>query len=198
MGIGFQKTLTGNRYATDTTTPSNIFQKFIELNTEMYKANQRLTATHPYSSQWYTWPFMTRSIYYWVNENSRIYLLGNPIIWWLSTMAVLISILYYVLRIKDKDYFDKTYIFLLAGFALNLLPFIGVNRVMFLYHYFTAYIFATMILVWLISKQKSHKYIFGAIIAVSVIAFIFFAPLSYGLDLPSEAFKTRMWISGWE
>ncbi|MBX4211762.1 MAG: phospholipid carrier-dependent glycosyltransferase [Candidatus Yanofskybacteria bacterium] len=86
----FQKTLIGNGYQdrTDLKTP-NVFDKFIELNAEMYRSNQRLTATHPYGSKWYEWPFMTRPIYYWTDDHERIYLLGNPILWWLSTVAVL-------------------------------------------------------------------------------------------------------------
>ncbi len=202
MSAGFQKTLIGSKYANDPATPSNIFQKFIEVNNEMYKANQGLTATHPYSSQWYSWPLMARPIYYWVDGDARIYLLGNPIIWWLSTVAVLylvFSILYLVLNRFDTKYkIQNTLYFLLGGYILNLLPFIGVKRVMFLYHYFTAYIFAIMIMVWLISKQKNSKLIFGIILTASVVSFIFFAPLSYGLDLSSKAFKARIWLSGWE
>ncbi|MBX4197890.1 phospholipid carrier-dependent glycosyltransferase [Candidatus Parcubacteria bacterium] len=59
------------------------FQKFTELNTEMFQANRRLTAEHSYGSKWYTWPVMYRGVYYWQhsteNEEARIYFLGNPI-----------------------------------------------------------------------------------------------------------------------
>ena len=45
--------------------PLRDFSKnFYELNLEMFRANQRITATHSYSSKWYTWPFMLRPIYY--------------------------------------------------------------------------------------------------------------------------------------
>ena len=80
----------------------NVSKKFVELNVQMYQSNQRLTATHPYGSQWYSWPFMTRPIFYWVDStsspqvSSRIYLLGNPVIWWMSTVAVLLSLMYIV------------------------------------------------------------------------------------------------------
>src|SRR3989344_2078192 len=50
----------------------NVVKKFVELNIQMYQSNQRLTATHPYGSRWYSWPFMARPIFYLVSENSKI------------------------------------------------------------------------------------------------------------------------------
>ncbi|MBX4190146.1 phospholipid carrier-dependent glycosyltransferase, partial [Candidatus Parcubacteria bacterium] len=95
MNPAFQSTLIGNGYQNQPGLKApNILQKFVQLNTEMYHANQRLTASHPYSSKWYTWPFMIRPIYYWVGSTpasyeEKIYLIGNPLIWWASTVAVL-------------------------------------------------------------------------------------------------------------
>ena len=208
MSVSFQKTLTGNPHNNDTISTPNILQKFAQLNMEMYKANQRLNATHPYSSPWYSWPAMTRPIYYWVEGNSRIYLLGNPIIWWLSSIAVLLSITYCLLRIYNSQFITRnsTILFLLAGYAVNMLPFVGVHRVMFLYHYFIAYIFAIMMLVWLIDKysstsisaNKNSKIIFGVILGISAVTFIYFAPLTYGLNLSPKEYEARTWLESWK
>ncbi len=167
----------------------SVFKKFIELNIEMYRSNQRLTATHPYGSQWYSWPFMARPIFYWVSGNSRIYLLGNPVIWWASTVAVLLSLLYVVRHRIIK--------ILLGGYFLNLLPFIGIKRVMFLYHYLTGLVFAILILVYLIEKQKHTKKIFIGLTIASAVAFIYFAPLTYGLPLSQKAYDTHVWLPSW-
>ncbi len=168
----------------------NIVKKFIELNIQMYQSNQRLTATHPYSSQWYTWPFMTRPIFYWISGNSRIYLFGNPVIWWMSTVAILMSLIY-VVRHRIVKIF-------LAGYFLNLLPFIGIKRVMFLYHYLTGLVFAVLILVYLIEKQEHAKKIFIGLAVVSAVAFIYFSPLTYGLPLSPQAQNARIWLPSWE
>jgi dolichyl-phosphate-mannose-protein mannosyltransferase len=168
----------------------NIFKKFIELNIEMYQANQTLTATHPYSSQWYSWPLLIRPIFYWVFGDSRIYLLGNPIIWWASTVAVLLSLMYVVRH--------RIIRILLGGYLLNLLPFIGIKRVMFSYHYLTALIFAILILVYLIEKQEHAKKIFIGLSIVSVVAFIYFAPLTYGLPLTNNAYRQHTWLPTWQ
>ena len=181
---------TGDAFMSTDFHNENVFNKFTELNIQMYQSNQRLTATHPYGSQWYSWPFMNRPIFYWISENSRIYLLGNPIIWWSSTVAVIMSLLYVARHRIIK--------ILLAGYFLNLLPFIGIKRVMFLYHYLTAFVFAILILVYLIEKQKESKKIFIGLAIASLIAFVYFAPLTYGLSLSHSSYESRVWLQSWK
>jgi dolichyl-phosphate-mannose-protein mannosyltransferase len=197
MSTGFRKALIGNQVPENPPIiKANLFQKFSQLNIEMYKANQGLNAGHPYGSAWYTWPLMSRPIFYWVKNNSRIYLMGNPMIWWTTTLAIVFLLTSYIFYgLKNSHKFLST--FLIAGYTLNLLPFIGVKRVMFLYHYFTAYIFAIMILVWLISQRKSSKWVVGTLIVLSTMTFIYFAPLSYGLNLSPRAYELRVWLASW-
>ena len=190
----------------------NLLKNIVNLNLEMYKSNQRLGATHPYGSKWYSWPPMTRPIFYWIKENSRIYFFGNPVVWWASAIAVAISIKYLVLSTKKRN-LDKIPVILLGGYALNLLPFIGVKRVMFLYHYLAALIFAILMLVYLIDKtgstffdktqdesltaRKNAKKNFSVLIIASAIVFIFFAPLSYGLPLSNKMYGLMIWFASW-
>ncbi len=191
----------GDAYMSPEFHSKNILGKFIELNIEMYSSNKRLTASHPYSSQWYTWPFMARSIFYWVDGNSRIYFLGNPIIWWASTVGMIISLALILLKKADKKI-----VFLTTAYFLNLLPFIGIKRVMFLYHYLIALIFAVLMLVYLIdgfgkltaSQTKNRRKIFAGLIIASTIAFIYFAPLNYGFNLSLKAYEARIWFPGWK
>lgn len=202
MTPAFQSSLQGSAYASDPSLKHlNVFQKFVELNVEMYHANQTLTATHPYSSKWYTWPFMIRSVYYWNQPStttpteSKIYLLGNPFIWWASTVAML----YLLFSSIGRNFFkNKTALILLGGYLLNYLPFIGIGRVMFLYHYFSALIFAILALAYLIDQQKFSKRIFWTAIALSALAFLYFAPLSYGLPLEARSFQNRIWLKTWQ
>lgn len=196
MTPGFQKTLEGNNVPeSDTSEKSNIFQKFTQLNAEMYKANQRLDAEHPYSSPWYSWPFMTRSIYYWVKDESRIYLLGNPAIWWASTVAIIFIILSLMYNYRLLQ--DRITLFLISGFIINLLPFVGVKRVMFLYHYFTALIFAILMFAYLIDKRKISWKIISIYIVIVAILFTYFAPLSYGLRLSPKFYENHVWFESW-
>lgn len=223
MSPAYQKTIDGNQYQQrpDLKTP-NVFQKFAELNEQMYLINQGLTASHPYSSKWYTWPLMMRPIYYWVSsaptnsgQFARIYFIGNPVVWWVSTAGILFAFLLIVLRTvrrrirknrKQAAKTSDTLLILLAGYILNLLPFVGIKRVMFLYHYLPALIFAVIILTYLLDSyfantnngDKKSKRIFAFLLVLTVAAFLFFAPFSYGLKLSPEAYKSRIWFAKWE
>ena len=209
----FRKTLAGSADSQNADLNTlNIFQKFKELNFQMYKSNATLTAGHPYSSKWYTWPFMIRPVYYWYEqgpqpaESARIYLLGNPVIWWASTLAVtylaVVALALVLKALKSKTVLklwraNNLPVFLLGAWIINLLPFIGISRAMFLYHYFTALIFAILILAYLIDHLENKKRIFSILLAVSVLSFAFFAPLTYGLPLSEKMYNARVWLKPW-
>jgi dolichyl-phosphate-mannose--protein O-mannosyl transferase len=88
---------------------------------------------------------------------------------------------------------------LLGGaYLLNLLPFVGITRAMFLYHYMIGLIFAIIALVYLLDQLKNKKRAFVALLIASVTVFIFFAPLTYGLPLTNSAYHLRVWFPGWQ
>lgn len=193
MSPAFQRTLSGSRYADRADIkPAGIFEKFIGLNREMFRSNRRLDATHPYSSKWYTWPLMTRPIFYWVKDASRIYLLGNPLVWFGSTAALL-----YALWLASRRRGDALLVMLLGAFALNFFPFAAIGRVMFLYHYFTALIFAVLVGAWLLDRLGLSLRMVIAIVSLAAVAFVYFAPLSYGTPLSAESFERRLWLTTW-
>ncbi|MGD0977087.1 MAG: phospholipid carrier-dependent glycosyltransferase [Minisyncoccia bacterium] len=208
MTPSFQKNLVGSVYAQNPNVkPIGLIGEFVELNIEMYRANATLTATHPYQSAWYTWPFMTRPIYYWFHDNfngmaSRIYLIGNPLIWWLSSVAIFYGLLMWGWKLilgLFKKFIGSPFPLLIAGgYLFNLLPFIGITRAMFLYHYMSALIFAILALVFIIDRFKFNKAILTTIIVLSAIVFLFFAPIIYGLPLTTKAYNARVWFSSWE
>lgn len=170
-------------------------QKFLELNTEMYLSNKRLGADHSYSSRWYTWPLMTRSVFYWVEAGQKIYLIGNPFVWWASTTAL---IYLFLTVFKDNLFRNKVILILLGGYLLNLLPFIGIERVMFLYHYFTALIFAILIMAYLMDKAQIPAKSVISLVLIASAAFLYFSPLTYGLEQTPKEFRQRIWLKTWE
>ena len=196
MSTRFQSGLEGNRNAGDTTLrPLAMTEKIIELNREMYRSNSRLTATHPYSSAWYSWPLMERPIFYWVKDTARIYLLGNPAVWWLSTAAVMILLINLIgTGLRNLQ---ATPLILLGAWLMNMLPFMGINRVMFLYHYFTALIWAILMLAYAADQSGKVREAFFTIAALAFALFLFFAPLSYGLPLSTAAYNARAWFASW-
>ncbi len=67
-------------------------RKWFELQRSMFWHNNQLTASHPYSSQPYSWPFLLRGVSFWTQNDTRqqIYFVGNPIGWWLASSILAI------------------------------------------------------------------------------------------------------------
>ena len=135
---------------------------------------------------------MHKPIFYWVSDSSRIYLLGNPVVWFGSTAAVL-----YALWLLIRKRGDRLLVVLLGAYALNVFPFAAIGRVMFLYHYFTALIFAVLIGAWLVDRLARPARAALALTLLAVIMFIYAAPLSYGRPLPQASFERRLWLAPW-
>lgn len=214
MSQRFQSTLMGSAYY-DAGVRLSFPQKFIELNQEMYRANQTLTASHPYGSHWYTWPFETRPVYYWQGETQddgrqgNIYLLGNPVIWWSIWVAIIAGLaIAWIRRRKLRPSTTSALAIAGAAYLMNFLPFVAVTRVMFLYHYFFSFIFSLIFAVMLwndlaTGKQgqslatSSQRQIFGTVLLAVIVGFLFFAPLTYGTPLSPSDLQARIWLPSW-
>lgn len=128
--------------------------------------------------------------------DAMIYFLGNPFIWWSSTIALLALLANFVRNIFTKPGNDFATKFILTGFFLNLLPFIGVSRVMFLYHYLASLIFAILALVYLLNQTKK-KGVFAIFLVFTILFFLFFSPLTYGLPLTKQESRLLFWLPNW-
>ncbi len=173
----------------------NTVEKFLELNAVKYLTNKDFTATHPYGSEWHSWPLMARTVFYWTEDNRYIYLLGNPVVWWGSTMGIGLALLGLLLSRSLRK--DETLYFLLAGYFVSFLPFMLISRVMFLYHYFIPLVFAILIFSYIIGKAKYALPILLVLGLASLVAFAYFIPLTYGFPLDDNALQNRMWLSSW-
>jgi dolichyl-phosphate-mannose-protein mannosyltransferase len=172
--------------------------KFTELNVQMYAVNANMDATHQYGSKWYTWPFMTRTVFYWQEpeEGRYIYFIGNVFIYWLGTLSIVLLLI----RTIIPKIIDKRKLLVVVGFLANWLPFILIGRVMFLYHYAAALIFTIISIGLNLEMIENKKIKFAAcalIIVVATSIFIYFSPLTYGLPLSEEGLAGRMWFSSW-
>src|SRR3989338_1146642 len=175
----------------------NPFEKFMELNMTIYQTNLiGIKSTHPYSSKWYTWPLMTRPIFYWSGMDEKIYLMGNPALWWGSSLAAVIFICLFFIKGWRKN---STASLLLLGYVSAYAPFIPVPRILFLYHYFAPLIFAVMMLIFLINKiprpYKTYVLVFYTIAVI--LSFLYFSPLTYGLKLNDREYQQRVWFETW-
>ncbi|KIV80013.1 hypothetical protein PV11_07548 [Exophiala sideris] len=179
--------------------------KFWELQKVMWKTNAGLVESHAWDSRPGSWPILRRGINFWGKDHRQIYLLGNPAIWWPSSLAILAYAIFKgiaVLRWQRScgDYsnvnfkrFDYEIGQSVLGWAFHYFPFFLMARQLFLHHYFPALYFAIIAMCQIFDfganrisslGLKGHPEI-GRAVAVLFVAFaigIFtlYAPLAYG------------------
>jgi dolichyl-phosphate-mannose--protein O-mannosyl transferase len=95
------------------------------------------SATHPYSSQWWSWPMMLRPVAYWQHfpkegKVSTIWGGGNPLIWWGALTGMTFTAIYAIERPTVPR------IFMLSGYLSYTLMWVWIGRTLFLYHYMPA------------------------------------------------------------
>jgi len=192
MSQTFQQELKYGR--ANTYQPLSFWQKFTELNKTMYTANVSLTAEHPFGSRWSSWPINNKPVYYWNQETidglpgwkAKIYFSGNPILWWLAGLSTIFTFLALFSK-KVRHHLKPIFYILLLGYFANLLPFIFIKRVSFLYHYLPSLAYAILILaLWLGKLWPKRKIILSIIMGLVLLGFLVLTPLSYGWLMPPQ------------
>ena len=165
-----------------------------------------LTATHPWSSKWWSWPLMLRPVlfYYQSDDQGRIMMitaLGNPILWWSSTAAVVVSLFVVInawWQAGWRKMLEHPLVPLLLGWSALFLPFIPVHRVMFIYHYLPSYAFAMLMLTDLLGRiWKRSPWPVVLFVAVVLGISIYYLPFAMGLPLSPEGNQQHLWLQSW-
>ena len=170
----------------------------VNLQVQMFDYHFYLKATHPFSSPWYSWPFMVdpvnairnmlssapQSTLHWVhvpvwlesasmgnNINSTIVVMGNPAVWWTGFAAILGLTVVYVPKVFKKGFSLKKYlpgIFILVVFFFQWLPYILITRVVFIYHFYSNVPIICLATAFVINKYWENKWM--KILAVAYFA----------------------------
>lgn len=166
----------------------------------------------------YTWPFMNKAINYRWEKNidgtvRYLYLVGNPLLWFIGLIAVIMSTVLVLSRLVfRKPPITNSHTFRLIVLFTSLYWFymaamMKLERVMYLYHYFipliTSYMLAALLFSYVFEKRITAGdrkiYISLVIIAGCILgAFIFYSPLSYYQPLTFEQFQLRNWLPWWQ
>lgn len=168
---------------------------------DMFNYHANLTATHPFSSNWYQWPIVYRPIWYYSGDLSTtvaegISSFGNPFIWWAGVPAFIMTI---VVAYKKKDRFGA---FLVIGYLAQYLPWMLVTRCTFIYHYFPSVPFVILMIVYcadfLVKRNKSFKIPIGIYIGACVVLFFMFYPVLSGMTISKEYVTIFLrWMGSW-
>ncbi|KAJ3852832.1 mannosyltransferase 1 [Lentinula lateritia] len=192
------------------------FAKFFELQQVMWTTNAGLTDRHLFDSRPDAWPRLRRGINFWVKDHRQIYLIGNPMVWWLSTLSVVAYVGVrglLILREKRgfKDFNNSTVVkydgvcgFLFMGWALHYGPFWIMGRQLFLHHYFPALYFAILLSCGVFDfvtsslRPKIRLQIAAVLCILAIWNFSKFSPLAYGTPWTKQSCEAAKWGKHWD
>ncbi|RHZ75364.1 hypothetical protein Glove_216g188 [Diversispora epigaea] len=190
--------------------------KVWELNKVMWNTNKGLTDDHPYDSRPPSWVSLKRGISFWGKDHRSIYLLGNPLVWWSSSIAIICFLaleMIIILRSKrgykdhlniNKQHFESWAALFFMGWCLHYFPFYLMARQLFLHHYFPALYFAVLLVgvgfdLFTFRLSNRKKMICALIIiSISITIFYMFSPLTYGGKWTKSSCKSMKWIDTWD
>ncbi|CEP18337.1 hypothetical protein [Parasitella parasitica] len=191
--------------------------KMWELNRVMWKVNASLSASHKFASRPKDWPVLHRGVSFWTKNNRKVYLLGNPVVFWGSTTCVIAYVILKCIRcILQKrqvctNYFgrnwakyDTTAGLLFVSWAMHYFPFNLFGRQLFLHHYMPALYMATL-LVGVSFEMLTCKLptkIRWTLVVMAIIAVIYvyriFLPITYGQPWSTKKCLEATWRPTWD
>ncbi|XP_057652343.1 protein O-mannosyl-transferase 2 [Diorhabda carinulata] len=190
----------------------SFLERFLESHAVMFQGNAGLKPKEgEITSRPWQWPINYRGQFF-SGTQFRIYLLGNPVIWWGNLIFIIIFLLAFgVHAIKvqrgyvnsSSDSYKKNLsacAWLFLGWLLHYIPFWAMGRVLYFHHYFPALLFSSMITGILIdylleeipsyfspnTSKIVYEILLGLVLSTIIYSFYLFAPLAYGMVGPSS------------
>ncbi|PJF16907.1 hypothetical protein PSACC_03288 [Paramicrosporidium saccamoebae] len=192
----------------------SFWQKFTELQRAQIRHNAALIDNHPFKSDPISWPFVLRGVSYWdKNKMGRIYLLGNPIAWYVCLFGiaafctVALRELFRARRNRtnpDESHFESRFTYragyLLLAWSIHYFPFFTMARTLYLHHYLPAYTMSAMVTgaIYDYGLRRTRNKVFAhtllaGIAITTVAAFFYFAPITYGTQIATSALDAKKW-----
>ena len=171
-------------------------------HSEILNFHTKLTDSHPYSANPWSWLIQGRptSFFYETPKNcggascsQEILALGTPILWWAATLALLVTIGYWV---SKRDWQAEI---LLVVIGASYLPWFAIQeRTMFSFYAIAFEPFLLLTLVYLLSKvPKNQRRIAVMFTAIVLVNFLYFLPIFLGLPITYNSWSDRMWFPSW-
>jgi dolichyl-phosphate-mannose--protein O-mannosyl transferase len=188
------------------------------LSDEAYKFHSSLTAHHGWQSEFWQWPIDARPVFFWVEggTHSKIYNLGNPLVFWMSLPALGFALWQGVKFVRIRiDEGSRIAVWGRLGERQAALLFVFVcwlvlwlfwatnPRTLFFYHYIPAFVFAVLALGYVVhwlwhesSFERSRQIAIAFVLAVGV-TFVYFYPHLAAVDVPQWLDDQYYWFSSW-
>lgn len=160
------------------------------------------------ASPWWSWPLMMRPVLFFhkayaAGMESTVLAIGNPLVWWASTLAVATGIFELGRRaILRRPVADHPLVPILLGYMFLLLPWVLGTRIPYLYNYLPSYAFALLALVYWLCRLWNHRpwgrWVVIAFAACVVATALYFLPLTMALPISHEYLRQHIWLESWD
>lgn len=135
----------------------SFLERFLESHAVMFQGNAGLKPKEgEVTSRPWQWPINYRGQFF-SGSSFRIYLLGNPVIWWGNIVFLLLFLGVFLFNaVKQQRGYIKSFsdghreklvagAWLFVGWMLHYVPFWAMGRVLYFHHYFSALLFSSML-----------------------------------------------------
>ena len=168
----------------------------------MFTYHQGVHNHHPYESYWYQWIFDGRPILYYRDLDvpgmrSLFASFNNPLVSWLGLLSFFGVAVQTVRRKCGKG------LFILIAILSQFVPWLGIGRILFAYHYFPTILFLCFAISYLMddiltrNRKGSRLAVYG-FTGCAVGLYVIFYPVLIGLYVPNWYSKFFVqWFPSW-
>jgi len=181
--------------------PGHGLTDIFRLQAHMLNYHRTLQATHPFSSPWWSWPLDLHPMWMYSGTGlpaetvSSIASFGNPAIFWLGIPAVATAAF---LAVRRRDAGMGV---VLVALLCQYLPWVGINRLAFIYHFFSTVPFLIICIVATLRNVELRfprfRTITLAYLGVAGGLFILFYPVLSGLQVSGDYVASLRWFTTW-
>ena len=171
----------------------------------MLTYHQGVHDSHPYESYWYQWIFDARPILYYRDLDlagsqgikSLFASFNNPLVSWMGLLSFFAVLIQTIRRKCGKG------LFILIAILSQLLPWLGIGRTLFAYHYFPTILFLVFAIAYLMDdmltrRRRGCKLAVYSFTGCTAGLYALFYPALTGLYMPlwySDVFLR--WFPSW-
>jgi predicted membrane-bound dolichyl-phosphate-mannose-protein mannosyltransferase len=170
-----------------------------ELHAQAFGFHFGLTAGHPASSPWWSWPLDLKTVFFYTHtyddrQLAVVYNGGNPILFWAGVPAILAA---GVLAWKRRS---PALVLVVAAFAFQLVPWARIERAVFQYHYLTALLFAMIAVAYFVDEGlrswNMRPLAIAFLVAVAIAGVLVF-PMNSALAMPDWYISAARALPPW-
>ncbi|TXJ00039.1 MAG: phospholipid carrier-dependent glycosyltransferase [Neisseriales bacterium] len=184
-----------------------IFMLETQKNMYQFHTHEALDFHNIYASKWWTWPLVLQPMsmaFVMLDPVSKLSqsvgLLGNPLVWWGTSVAVIVLAL---LLIFPKFRKPELY-FILLAVAAQYLSYIFISRLSYIYYFYSVLplvivAFAYLVTLLLKLNSKMINWLIFIYVVLSIWLFIMFFPALSGLNINRDfVYHFLLWFSTWQ